>query len=162
MFDIYEPKFWVSAAFVLFVSLSCKKIAELLFSVLDKRTAKIKSELDAARSLRLEAEETLTLYKQKQAEFSKEAENILAKARADSETNNTQAQAELKTALDARLKSALEKIAQEEATAIADVRNYIVGVALNTARAIIAEQMTNLPQEELIKLAISDIEQKIH
>jgi|CXWL01.1.fsa_nt_gi F-type H+-transporting ATPase subunit b len=162
MFDFSEPKFWVAAAFVLLVSLSCKKVAELLFSVLDKRAAKIKSELDAAKQIRAEAEEALALYKQKQLEFAKESENILAKARSDAETNNAQAQAALKIALDARLKHALEKIAQEEANAIAEVRNHIVDIALSTARAIISEQMTNLPQEELIKLAISDIEHKIH
>ncbi len=162
MFDFSEPKFWVSAAFVLLVALSFKKISALLLSVLDNRTAKIKAELDAAKQIRAEAEEALALYKQKQLEFAKESENILAKARADAETNNAQAQTELKSALDARLKHALEKIAQEEANAIAEVRNHIVDIALSTARAIIAEQMTNLPQEELIKLAISDIEHKIH
>lgn len=162
MFDISEPKFWVAVAFVLLVSLSAKKVAVSLFSVLDKRTDKIKAELEAARAIRAEAEGVLALYKQKQAEFSKEAENILAKARSDAETNSNNAQQQLKITLDARLKQAMEKIAQEEASAIEDVRKHIVDIALNTARDIISEQMTNLPQEELTKIAISDIERKIH
>lgn len=162
MFDINEPKFWVTAAFVLFVFLSAKKITVLLFSFLDKRSAQIKQELEAARNLRIEAEETLALYKQKQAEFSKEAENILAKARADAETNSLHAQAELKNVLDARIKQATDKIAQEEAAAIADVRNRIVNMALDTARTVIKGQANKMPQDEFIKSAVSDIEQKIH
>ena len=162
MLDTNEPKFWVALAFVIFVSLLAKKISVMLFSVLDKRTDKIRSELAAASALRAEAEETLALYKQKQSEFAREAENILAKARSDAETNNIKAQQELKTTLDARLKHAMDKIAQEEEAAISDIRNHIVDIALNSARAIIAGQMTNLSQDELIKIAISDIERKIH
>lgn len=162
MFNIYEPQFWVSLAFIVFVALCYKKLVEFLAGFLDGHANKIKSELDAARNLRIEAEETLALYRKKQIEFSKEAEDILAKARADAETNTMQAQTELKTALDTRLKQAMEKIAQEEAAAIADVRNHIVNLALNTARTIIAEQTSKSTQSELIKHTISDIEQKIH
>lgn len=162
MFDVSDPKFWVAAAFVLFVFLAGKKITKLVLSFLDKRSAQIKQELETARSIRIEAEETLALYKQKQAEFSKEAENILAKARADAETNSLHAQAELKKVLDARIKQATDKIAQEEAAAIADVRNRIVNMALETARTVITSQAGKMSQDEFIKTAISDIEQKIH
>jgi F-type H+-transporting ATPase subunit b len=162
MFDVSQPQFWVALAFVLFVFLTGKKITALLLSFLDKRSAEIKKELDTARALRIEAEETLALYRQKQAEFSKEAENILAKARSDAEASSAHAQAELKIALDSRLKQATDKIAQEEAAAIADVRNRIVNLALETARTVIAGQANKIPQDEFIKTAISDIERKIH
>lgn len=163
LFDISEPKFWVSLAFVSLVVLSYKKVGKLLAGVLDGHAEKIKSELDAARRLRTEAEETLSLYKQKQEEFTKEAEKILAKARADADANNARAQIELKTILDARLKHALEKIAQEEIAAINDVRNHIVHIALAAARnIIIAQEAENTSSDELINLVISDIERKIH
>jgi F-type H+-transporting ATPase subunit b len=162
MFDIYEPKLWVSLAFILFIALSGKKIITLLFDALDKRTDKIKSELDEAKRLHVEAEEVLTLYKNKQLEFSKEAENIIAKARDDADANSARAQAELKIALDARLKHALEKIEQEEAIAIADVRKKIVNMTLVAAHNIIAEQVTSTSDDALVKMAISDIEHKIH
>ncbi len=160
--DINDPHFWVGAAFVLFVLLLGKKITGLLFTFLDKRSAQIKNELDAARALRIEAEQTLALYRQKQEEFSKEAESILAKARSDAEASNARAQAELKAALDARTKQATDKIEQEEAAAIADVRSRIVNMALETARTVIANQAGKMPQDEFIKTAVSDIERKIH
>jgi F-type H+-transporting ATPase subunit b len=137
-------------------------VGKFLAEILDNRSLEIKSELDAARKLREEAEEILAIYKQKQAEFSKEAENILAKAREDAKENSAHAQAELQAALNARKKNALEKIAQEESAAIADVRNRIVDITLDAVHNILAEQLASTPQDELVKLVISDIERKIH
>lgn len=162
MFNTSDPLFWVSIAFVLFVGLSAKKIAQLLAGVLDARSNKIKTELDAAKALRIEAENVLALYKQKQAEFAKEAEGILAKARNDSETNTQIAQAELKIALDNRMKQALEKIALEESAAITDVRNRVIDIAMTSSRSLISELMASATQEELLKTTLNDIEQKIH
>jgi len=162
VFNTQDPHFWVSLAFVLLVGLSFKKVAKLLAGVLDARGLKIKSELDAAKKLRAEAEEVLFLYKKKQQEFAKEADEILAKAREDADRNSANAQAELKTVLEARMKSALEKIEQEEAAAVAEVRNHIVGQALLAARNIVIQQMSNESREELVRLTIADIEHKIH
>lgn len=163
IFDINEPKFWVSAAFILLVVLAYKKVSTLLIHALDEHSNKIKNELEAVRKLRTEAEETLALYKQKQAEFTKEAEDILAKARADANTNTAQAQIELKASLDARLKQALEKIAQEEAAAVADVRNHVVDITMAAAKNIIVEQMNAISQAELLKRTMADFDRsKLH
>ncbi len=162
MFDFSNPQFWVTSAFILLVILAYKKVTKAIAVFLDSHSAKIKAELDAASILRKEAEETLALYKQKQAEFTKEAENILAKARDDAEANSIRAQEELKISLDVRLKQAMDKIAQEEAAAIADVRNRIIDITLAAARSVIIEQMAVISQEEFVKLAMADVERKIH
>lgn len=162
MLDIGNPVFWVTLAFVLLVALAAKKVAVLMAGVLDDRGAKIQAELDTARRLREEAEEVLALYKQKQAEFGKEAEAILAKARADANHISAHAEADLTAALDARTKHALEKIAQEETAAIIDVRNHVVDIALAAARSIIVDQVSTLSKDDIVKLAIADIERKIH
>ncbi len=162
MFDVSQPQFWVSLAFVLLVVLSAKKIGKLLAGVLDARGEKIKSELDAAKKIREEAAEVLAMYKQKQAEFAKEAEAILAKAREDAERNTAAAEAELKSVLDARMKQAVEKIAQEEAAAINEVRSHVVSVALQAAGILIAEQMTSVSSDENVKILLSDINRTIH
>ena len=162
MFDPHEPQFWVTLAFAVLVALSFKKVAALIADVLDSRGAKIQAELDAAKALRAEAEAVLAAYKEKQAHFAKEAEAILTKARADANHISTHAEAELKAALDARTKHALEKIAQEETSAIIDVRNHVADIALAAARSIIVDQVSSLSQEELVKLAVADIDRKIH
>lgn len=157
-----EPKFWVALAFVLLVGGLYKKISRLLAGLLDERSAKIAEELAHARRLREEAEIVLAQYKQKQAEYTKEAGAILKKARMDADVLAAHADKELKAALDVRMQHALEKIAQEETRAIADVRAHVVDISLAAARAIVIEHVQAMPQDELVKLALSDIERKIH
>ena len=157
-----DPRTWVTAAFLTFVLLAYKKIAALIANGLDSRTARIKSELDEARRLREEAEAVLAEYKQKQAEYLKEAEQMLESAKNDAQQLRAYAEAELKASLDARMKQAVERIAQEEASAINDVRDHVVDIALAAARNIISDQVGTMSQEELIKLALADIERKVH
>ena len=57
---------------------------------------------------------------------------------------------------------AMDRIAQEETQAVADVRNHVVDLALAAARSLIAEHVATLSQDDLMKLALTDIERKIH
>lgn len=157
-----DAKFWVAVSFLALIVLGYKKVARLLLNALDARSAKIREELDNARKLREQAEAVLADYKRKQAAYLKEAENMLAKAREDAELMNKQAEKDLKDALDARMKQALLKIAREEEQAIQEVRNHVVDIALAAARAVIVSHVGKMSQEELIRLAMADIERKIH
>lgn len=160
---LHNPVFWVAASFVGFLAIAVYfKLPSMFIRMLDERSAKIKAELDTARSLREEAEQVLASYKQKQAEYLKEAEAMLHKARTDADMLRASAEKELKTMLDTRMKNALERIAQEEGKAIADVRNHVVDIALAAARAVIIDHASSGSQDELLKLALADIERKVH
>ena len=104
----------------------------------------------------------LAQYTQKQAEYLKEAESILNDARRDAEILTKHAQQELTAALETRMKHALDRIAQEEAKAISDVRSHVVDISLAAARALIAEQVSSMSEDDLLQLALTDIEHKIH
>lgn len=157
-----EPKTWVIITFVLFVGGIFKTAKKMLFRVLDERSAKIDAELKQAQSLREEAEKVLALYKQKQAEYTKEAADILRQAREDAEQMVKHADKELRAALDARMEHALHEIGQEEIRAINDIRSHIVDISLAAARSVIIQHIESVPQQELLKLALSDIDRKIH
>jgi len=159
---LLDPRIWTTAAFVTFVILAYKKLAAFACNALDTRTARIKSELEEAQRLRQEAQAVLAEYKQKQAEYLKAAEQLLVDARHDADQMRAYAETELKASLDARMKQAVERIAQEEASAINEVRDHVVDIALAAARNIIADQVGTMSQEELIKLALADIERKVH
>ena len=155
-----DPRTWVALAFVLFIAAFAKKIGGAVASGLDARAARIKSELDEARRLRAEAESLLAEYRQKQAEYVKEAETMLADAHRDAQALRLQAEKELQAALDARTKQAMDRIAQEEANAISDIRNHVVDTALAAVYTLIESQDT--AQDELLSQALSDIERKVH
>lgn len=157
-----DAKFWVLAAFLTFGALLGKKLWKFATGALDTRSARIEGELVAARRLREEAQAVLTSYQKKQKECLAEAESIVEKSRADAAAMARAAETELKAALDARTKLALEKIEQEETRALQEVQHHVIDIAIAAARELIVEHLSKTPADELIKLAVADIERKIH
>ena len=159
---LQNPSTWVLVSFVLFIGLVAKPVGRIITKSLDDRAAKIRTELDEAVRLREEAQEVLASYQKRQQESMKEAEEIVAKAHEDAARIKSQAEENLKTAIDNRMKLAMEKIAQSEAKALQDVQNHVVDIAISAARSIILDHMDKSSGQELVKFAISDIERKIH
>ena len=157
-----DPRLWVAVAFALFLAMFGKKLWKLLAGGLDSRSARIRSELEEARRLREEAQAVLDAYRTKHAESLREAEALLAQARKDANRLVEQANAELKRLLDARTRMAEDKIAQAEKQAVNDVRAHVVDITISAAKAIIMENIQQMPGDDLIRKAIADIERKVH
>jgi F-type H+-transporting ATPase subunit b len=157
-----EPELWVAVAFVIFVVVAGKPIARALASALDARATKIKAQLDEARSLREEAERLLAEHQRQQREALKEAEAMIAHARGEAERLRREGAANLEAALARREKMALEKIAQAEAQAVADVRNQAVDIATAVAARLLRESVDKGRGEALIDAAIADLDRKLH
>jgi F-type H+-transporting ATPase subunit b len=158
----HDPEFWVLVAFVIVVVGGFIKIGPLIGTSLDARAARIKSELEEAQRLREDAQKTLAEYQLKQRDALKEAEAIIAHAKAEAERVGKQAAADLEAAIERRTRQAEEKIAQEESKALADVRNTAVDIAVAAARQIIAEQLDAKAGGALIDQAISALPQRLH
>lgn len=158
----FDEKFWVAAAFVLFMVLLGKKLWAFLAGSLDKRSALIADELAEARRLREEAEAVLADYRRKEKDALAEAEGIVAKAKQDAEALARKAQDDLKTALDSRMKLAMDKIAQEETRAIQEVQHRVIDISINAAEQLLRDHLSKESGDEQIKRAIKDVSQKLH
>ena len=159
---VFDEKFWVAVAFVTFIIAVWKPIARFITRSLDERSEAIRRELEEAVRLREEAQVALAAYQKKQKESIKEAEGILLKAREEAKSMLANAEDEIRRSLDERRKIALEKITQAESKALQDVQNNIVDIAIGAARLIIQEHLAKGSGQDLIRLAMSDIERKIH
>jgi F-type H+-transporting ATPase subunit b len=157
-----DPEVWVAIAFVIFVVLTAKPIARAVVKGLDARAAKIKAQLDEARALRDEAERLLAEHQRKQIAAVKEAESILAHARDEAGRVRREAGANLEAALARREKMAMDKIAQAEAQAVADVRNHAVDIAMAAAAKLLKEGIDSGKGDELIDSAIKELDRKLH
>lgn len=157
-----DPRLWVLVAFVTFFVLFGKKLVNALLRGLDTRSERIAVDLAEARKLREEANAVLDAYRTKHAESIKEAEEILQRARVDAERMVAAAQVELKHLLDARTRMAEAKIAQAEKQAVDEVRGHVIDITISAAKALILENIQEMPGDELIKKAIADIERKVH
>jgi F-type H+-transporting ATPase subunit b len=160
---IKEPEFWVAVAFVLFIGVliyvgAHKKITEAL----DHRSARIKAELDEARRLREEAAKLLADYQSKQNEAEREAEAIVAEAKADAGRVAAEARVKMEEFVARRTKLAEAKIGQAEAQAVADVRAAAADAAVTAAEKVLRETAKGKVGDDLIAKGIADVQAKLN
>jgi F-type H+-transporting ATPase subunit b len=157
-----DPETWVAVAFIIFIAAFAKPILKAMNKGLDDRGSRIKANLDEARRLREEAEALLSEYQAKQKSAAKEAADLLARARDEAETLRKDAAANLEAMLKRRERMALDKIAQAEAQALADVRNEAVDLAVAAATQILTRHLSLDRAGALIDQSIGEIEKKLH
>lgn len=162
-FSLHNTNFVVLLAFLLFVGvLVYLKVPGKLGGMLDSRAEGIKSELDEARSLREEAQTILASYERKQQEVQEQADRIVATAREEAAQAAEKAKEDLKLSIVRRLAAAEDQIASAEASAVKEVRDQAVAIAIAASREVIAKQMTAADGNKLIDDAISEVDAKLH
>ena len=161
--SLTNTNFVVLISFLLFVGvLLYLKVPSLLGGMLDKRAEGIKSELDEARALREEAQTLLAGYERKQKEVRDQADRIVAHAKEEAKVAAEQAKEDLKASIARRLAAAEDQIASAESSALKEVRDRAVSIAIGAAKDVIAKQMTAAEANKLIDSAIDDVDAKLH
>jgi F-type H+-transporting ATPase subunit b len=158
-----QPETWVAVAFVLFIGViiyvgAHKKVIEAL----DHRSARIKAELDEARRLRDEAGKLLADYQKKQREAEKEAEEIVAGAKAEAERVAAESRVKVEEFVARRTKLAESKIGQAEAQALADVRAAAAEAAVTAAEQILRATAKGEIADKLVARGIEDVKAKLN
>ncbi|CAA7622916.1 F0F1 ATP synthase subunit B [Magnetospirillum sp. UT-4] len=157
-----DAAFWVAVAFFLVLYLLYKPVSRGLGAALDARALKIKARLDEAARLREDSQEMLATYQRKQRDAMREAEEIIAHAKAEAERLAAQAAKDLDASLKRREAMAMERIAQAEAQAMKEVQNLAVDVAIAAAREVLAQSITADQAGALVESAIKDLPAKLH
>jgi len=162
-FSLGNTDFVVLLAFLLFIAvLFYFKVPGLLGGMLDKRAEGIKSDLDAARKLREEAQTLLASYERKQKEVQEQADRIVAAAKEEATAAGAQARIDLEKSVARRMAAAEDQIGSAEAAAIKEVRDQAAMIAVAAARDVIAKQMSAADGNKLIDDAIAQVDSKLH
>jgi F-type H+-transporting ATPase subunit b len=162
-FSLHNTDFVVSLAFLLFVGvLFYFKVPAMLGTLLDKRAAGIKSDLEEARRLREEAQTVLASYERKHKEMQEQADRIVETAKREAVDAAEQAKSDLKASIARRLRAAEDQLASAEASAIRDVRDRAVSIAVAAAGDLLAAQMGAAEKSALIDGAIAHVDEKLH
>lgn len=162
-FSLKNTDFVVLLGFIVFVAiLLWQKVPALIGGMLDKRAEDIKTELEEARALREEAQSILASYERQQREVQEQADAIVKQAKIDAELAAEKAKEDLKTSIARRLASAEEQLASAQASAIRDVRNTAITVAIGAAQDVIAKNMTATDANKLIDESIGEVGEKLH
>ena len=159
---IHNPHTWVTIGLIIFLVYAGPKVWRGLGGFLDQRSIKIKADLDEAQKLKDEAQALLAEYQRKQRDALKEAEDIISSAKAQAQREIAEAKTNLDASLARREAASLEKIAQAEAQALAEVRREAVDVATAAAAQVIRGQIDGARGGILIDQAIAEVEKKIH
>lgn len=131
-------------------------------TALDDRAKQISKDIADARKLREDAEALLAEYKQKRLDAEKEAEGIIAQAKADAAAYASDAKKKLADSLLRRTKQAEQKIAQAEAAAIKDVRSVATDLAIATAGRLIADGAKGKGGESLVADSIAAVKSRLN
>lgn len=160
---LYDATFWVAVSFTGFlIVLIIAKVPSIVTGGLDKRADSIRTELDEAARLREEAQALLASYQRKQREAEKEAEDIIADAKAEAERMRREAETSIREQIERRTRMAEDKIAQAEADAVADVRRIAADTATDAARQLIVDNLDTNKSASLIDKNIDALSGKIH
>ncbi len=162
-FSLANTDFVVTIAFLLFISvLVYFKVPKIIGGLLDKRSEGIAAEIDEAKRLQEDAKKVLAEFERQQKDVADQASRIVAQAKEDAQRAADQAKEDLKTSIARRIAAAEDQIASAEASAIKDVRDQAIAVAVAASREVIAKQMGAAEQGKLIDDAIAEVDAKLH
>ena len=158
----FDNSFWATVGLVIFVGVALYAgLPRAISGMLDNRIKKIEDDLNEAKRLREEAQALLADYGRKRKEAESEAEGIITAAQEEAQRMREEADEALKDMVARRTKTVEEKIAQAEATALAEVRSRSADVAIEAARVILTKQMTE-KGDDLVDAAIKDVAKKLN
>ena len=154
---------WVAVAFVILLGVfAYLGVHRTLLKALDQRRDRIKNELDDARKLKDEAAKLLSDYRARRESAVREAEEIVANAKAEAERIAAEARTRMEEFVARRTKMAEAKIAQAEAQALADVRAAAADAAVAAASKILSETVKGTTADTLITQGINEVRQKLN
>jgi F-type H+-transporting ATPase subunit b len=158
-----DAEFWVALAFVVFVGVLFRLGAfGKLVSSLDERSSLIRKELEEAKALREEAQCVFQEYQRKFEAASHEADSIIERAKAEAERYKAEVEAEFDEFMIRRRAMAEKRIAQAEASAMAEVRSAATDAAVKASEVILRSALKGPKGEAYLAKGLDELRTKIN
>ncbi len=152
---------WLLIALVILIVLVWKPFRQHVLGGLDKRAMSIKSELDAAKRLHEEAKELLAKHRRQLHEGENLAAEIEARAKAETERLQARLKADFEQLVERRTQQAEDRIAQEQARAVADVRARAADLTIATTRKLLTEKLGGDAAQRVMQASIGEVTKKL-
>lgn len=153
---------WVVVSFVTFFVLVYWKARGAIAGAIDGRINRIRDEIATAERLKEEATAKLAELRRAQRDAGEQASAIVEAAKAETKSMKKEQDARFKEAMSRREQQAMEKIAQAEANAMAEVRDKAVDIAIAATTAVLTERMAGADGDASIDKAIAALPGKLH
>ncbi len=158
---LQDSYFWVLLATVIFVVIAYAKGRKPLIAMLDARTARIKTELEEAEALRIQAQELLADCQKKHRDALQTSQKIIDNAKETAERMQQTAEKKLEESLKRKETQLMDRIARAETAAVTELRNQAADIAARTAEILMAEAITKRGPK-MVDEAIADIPAKLN
>ena len=152
---------WLLIALIILIVLVRKPFQQHVLGGLDRRAMAIKNELDAAKRLHEEAKELLARHRRQLHEGETLAADIEARAKAETERLQVRLKADFDQLIERRTQQAEERIAQEEARAMADVRARAADLTVATTRRLLTEKLGGEAAQRVMQASIGEVTKKL-
>lgn len=148
-------------ALILLVVGLWRPMKKAVLGALDGRSESIRRDLDEAQRLHEEAKALLARYQRKLHEGEALAAEILDHAEAERNRLEARMRREFETSVERRTQQATDRIAQEEARALQEVRARAADLTVRTTRRLLTEQLGPDHAQQLIGGAIEEVGRKL-
>lgn len=153
-----DPQFWVAVSFFLFIAAIFNPVRKVLTSNLDTQINEIKSKIDDAEKLKMDAERTLSELKQRQLEVENEINKLKIESNKKIDDLKNLSSKKLSEQIEKKKLLADSKIQQLIRDTNIGIKNYITNVAVETAVTILQQNLSNEKKSELIDKSVNDFE----
>lgn len=158
----HDTTFWVAISFVIFAFIAFKMGRKSVIGALDNKINEIKSEIENAERLRVEAQELLAQYQRKQRDAENEAADILARAKEQAKMLQDNAQKELAEVMDRRETQLAERLRRIEENAIAEIQGHAADLAVAATTEMIARSLDEKANTALNEDAIKNLSKHLN
>jgi F-type H+-transporting ATPase subunit b len=145
---------------ILFVALY-RPFKQHVLGGLDARAERIRQELDDAQRLHEEAKALLAKYQRQLHEGEALAKEIVEKAEAEQKRLEARMKADLDELIKRRTRQAEERIAQEEARAVQEVRARAADLGVRATRRLLEAKLEGEEVKKVMQSAIDEVGRKL-
>jgi len=164
-----DATFWVGVSFILFFAvLIYLKIPQKVNTLLENLISNIKNEIDESEKLRTEAKTLLEGSQAKLESAQGESKKILSQAKKESENLIIEMNEKFHKSSEAKKKLAENKISQMKETAIKEIRDNSIRLAVESVKKLIStsidkSKLNNIFEKNLeeSKIALNKIKSKV-
>lgn len=132
---------WVTISFLVFAAFAFKLGRQSILDGLDSRINEVKSEIETAERLRVEAQELLAQYQRKQRDAEKESKEIVKQAKSQAKQLRKSAESDLAELMDRREAQLTDRLHRLEEGAIAEIQNHAADLAVAATTEMIIQTL---------------------
>lgn len=160
---MFDEKFWLAVAFFGFAALLAKLVGPMLIKMIDGKSQQIADEIRVAKEMKEKAIQFLVEAEKYYHESTQYAEKLIKDAEFESKRLMDLAQQATEAEVNKKTAAVLERVKTEEATAIREVKTFIVSSALKSLNETLSSQSDmEQHQSSLLGRAVSNFEKIVH